>query len=196
MTVERPAVVPGSRALVWPWLALSVLGAAARVGHLSWGDDFGVRVPSLASAGAWGAGFVALVVAQEVIGHRLWSTVDTWPDAWSGIRVAVRAVTIVVAAPISEELLYRGLLFTRIADWGGVVIAVAFTAIVSTIAHGRRGATVRMMILADAAYYGCARAVTGSVVLPIAFHCVGNAYAVYERTRRSRLSGRECRPRR
>jgi membrane protease YdiL (CAAX protease family) len=107
---------------------------------------------------------------------------EPWGDRYGAAERALRLVGIVLAAPIAEELIFRGALFTRLAR---TVLeapgAIAVTAALFAMLHLQYGPRQMVLILADGLFYGFARAKTGSVLVPLACHMMGNAYAAWER---------------
>jgi membrane protease YdiL (CAAX protease family) len=59
--------------------------------------------------------------------------------------------------------------------------AIALTAAFFAILHLQYGAPQIGLILVDGVFYGLARAASGSVVVPLACHMIGNGYAAWER---------------
>ena len=85
-------------------------------------------------------------------------------------------------APIAEELIFRGVAFTRLARTGLEASgAIAVTAAVFAILHLQYGPGPVTIILIDGLFYGLARAKTGSVLVPLVCHMIGNSYAAWER---------------
>jgi hypothetical protein len=85
-------------------------------------------------------------------------------------------------APTAEELILRGALFTRLARTRlGGVGAVVVTALAFAAFHVQYGVPQLVLIIVDGVFYGSARAVTGSSLVSLACHMLGNAYAAGER---------------
>lgn len=100
-----------------------------------------------------------------------------WRELWrTAGSPALLAVAVAVAAPVFEELFFRGYLHRGIeATRLGARGAVAITAVLFTLAHGPTDAFTLAAALSAAILFGLARAATGSVPLTIAMHALGNA---------------------
>jgi uncharacterized protein len=166
-----------------PFVALVAAFAVRRFRHLSWQADVGVRWPRLGSTLGWVGGFIALIVVTELASRALGlADVESWHGKYDTGIMIVRGLVIVLVAPLAEELMFLGLLYsvlskTRLGPAGAVaVVAVAFA-----ILHFQYAGLLMLFVLLDAVYYGAARVATGSVLVPIVCHMIGNAYAVYQR---------------
>jgi membrane protease YdiL (CAAX protease family) len=141
-----------------------------------------VPVPR-ATLAAWVAAFVLLVVLvallEPLLGFR---PARPWEGRHGSTEMLIRLVGIVLVAPITEELLFRGAAFTRLARSGLEASgAIAVTAAIFAILHLQYGPGPVTMILIDGLFYGLARAKTGSVLVPLVCHMIGNSYAAWER---------------
>jgi membrane protease YdiL (CAAX protease family) len=93
----------------------------------------------------------------------------------------IRAIGIIILAPISEELLFRGVIFKRIADSRlGPISAVILTTVIFTAVHFQYGIMDRVTIFVDSLFWGWVRYKTGSAILPAAMHMFSNTIAVIE----------------
>lgn len=172
--------------LAWPLLSLAVLMLVKTLRGLSWRDDFNLRWPTLPEAAVWLALFVALVVAGELISRALGiAPVVPWGDRYSGLVRPLRVLGMTVLAPLSEELLFRGLLFKVFGDLGippvGVIV---ITSVLFAALHGQYQLAGMALVLVDGLFFGLARHHTGSTLLTIVLHSVGNSYAAYQRVSR------------
>ncbi|WP_437587676.1 CPBP family intramembrane glutamic endopeptidase [Sorangium sp. So ce1000] len=172
--------------VAWPLVALVVLFVVKKARGLSWRDDFGLRLPTLQDAALWLGLFVTLAVIEEVVSRALgFARVEPWGTRFSTPEMVIRVATMVVLAPVSEELLFRGLLFKEIGDTAaGTVGAIGITAVLFAAVHGQYQLPVLTLIVIDGLFYGITRHVTGSTLLTILLHSLGNAYAAYERISR------------
>jgi membrane protease YdiL (CAAX protease family) len=140
-----------------------------------------LRVPRLRTFAGWAAGFAALVVPLLVLVSRfgpspaaellewVWRTAY-WPVlGW---------LTFVVAAPVTEELLFRGFLFrgiarSRLGPAGAVVLtSLAFAPLHLQYlsAEPPWGLPALGFVFAASVYLGVARWRTGSVWVPMVLH--------------------------
>jgi membrane protease YdiL (CAAX protease family) len=174
--------------LALPSVGIIVILGVARLRQLSFHDDLGLRWPAPGRAMLWFTVFLGLVVLEEVLGPVLGvPPPQPWGDKYSLPTKLLRVFAMVVLAPISEELLFRGLLYqlfarTALKDVGAILLtAAAFTAL-----HSQYGYPALLFVMAGGLFYGTVRYSTGSVLLTMIFHAVGNAYAAYQRLHSSR----------
>jgi uncharacterized protein len=143
----------------------------------------GLRWPDGRQVAQWVALFVLLVAVEELAAGSLGlAKPEPWAGRYTGWLLALRLAGIVVLAPVAEELVFRGVLFSRIAasrlgPAGAIVIPAALFALI----HVQYGGAEILLILIDGLFYGLARYRTGSVLVPMLLHCLGNGYAVYQR---------------
>lgn len=94
--------------------------------------------------------------------------------------LALLYFAIVVAAPIFEELFFRGFLFQGIRSSLGDVGAVAISALSWAIVHIQYDAYQMFIIAIAGVLIGWARMKTRSIYVPIAMHSFNNAIAIIE----------------
>lgn len=161
-----------------------VLGVA-----LTLGKDVGRTVLGLIRPPSWPralglvlAGLISVFVVGSVLvalGLDAGEEQGLVPKGWDSSRLApfvANFVVIAVAAPIVEELVFRGVGFAALRQVGGVAFAVAGTAIAFGLVHGL---VVGLPILV---FFGVVLALlrtrTGSVYPPIVLHGVFNGLAL------------------
>jgi membrane protease YdiL (CAAX protease family) len=179
-----PDVLDAAKKLIAPIAVLLVAVVIWRVRALSWRDDVAVvgpkrsdLLPWLAWLGAW----AAWMAVAEVVGRKLGMPApEQWQDR-SGASLGILFVGMVLLAPVGEELVFRGILYGRLAGTSlGKVGAVLVCAVVFGLLHVRYGMLLVGFIVIDGIWYGAARATTGSVVVPMAMHVMGNLLAWYQ----------------
>lgn len=168
--------------LLLPWLGVVAILLAARIRHFS-PADLGVRPPNLTSALIWTACFAGLVILEEILSPMVGVPApERWGTVYGLPTKLLRVVAMVVSAPVAEELLFRGLIYhvvanTWLRDTGAIVVsAAAFAAL-----HVQYGAAALLFVVIDGLFYGTVRYSTDSILLTIALHAAGNAYAAYQR---------------
>jgi uncharacterized protein len=168
-----------------PFIATGIVLAVCRFRGLAIVPTLALRLPSWGTACAWGLGFVLLIAVEEWASRSvLHLPVTAWDPALSTPIVVLRVVTMVVLAPIGEELVFRGLMFDQLSRGPlGVAGAIAVAAAVFALLHAQYGITAVGLIFVDGLFFGGARAASGSIALPIALHALGNAYAAWQRLR-------------
>lgn len=86
-------------------------------------------------------------------------------------------VATVIAFPIAEEVIFRGLLHTVVERTLGVAAAIVLPTLAFVLVHGDQGAGYMLSILPGSFLLAVARHWTGSVTAPIVLHMIGNAAA-------------------
>jgi membrane protease YdiL (CAAX protease family) len=146
-------------------------------------DVLALYWPGLRAAVPWLVAFVVLALVEAGLEPRMGlAPAVPWGARYGDGERALRVLGIVLVAPVAEELIFRGALFTQIAGTrlrapGAVVV----TAIVFAAFHVQYGAAQLALILVDGLFYGSARAATGSSLVSLACHVLGNGYAASER---------------
>jgi uncharacterized protein len=163
---------------------IAVLAAAARLAGWPVGRYFGLDVPRGRDVVH---GFVALVVviaALEiltlVIGHESVTPFQT--DSYRTARAAgvlpLLWLAFVVAAPVGEEIFFRGFVFRGwAASWLGPVLTIVLTSCIFAAAHIQYDWFIRIQTLVLGALFGWLRWRSGSTTLPILLHMTVNFVA-------------------
>jgi hypothetical protein len=170
-------------------IGLIIAIVVLRLKRLSLKEHFGLTVPSKREALVWLLGFIPIIALNELYYYslglnegRIW---EYAPEV-----MIVRAVGIIILAPITEELLFRGLIFKVIADRRpGPLGAVVITAILFAAVHIQYGIADLVTIFIDALYWGWVRYKTGTTMLPVVMHIAANTIAVIEAIWINRLIG-------
>jgi len=104
---------------------------------------------------------------------------------FSVFHIVLRALTICILAPLTEEIFFRGLLYTQLNKKFGWKAALFLPAILFTIFHlnGGKGWENIFVIIVfiDAVFYAFIRHKTNSIYITILLHALGNSIAVIER---------------
>lgn len=164
-------------------LVLLVLCLVLRARGESLREVFALVPVRRATLAGWVAAFVVLVLLEALLGPLLgFPPPRPWESRYGSTELLIRLAGIVLVAPIAEELIFRGVAFTRLARTGLEASgAIAVTAAVFAILHLQYGPGPVTIILIDGLFYGLARAKTGSVLVPLVCHMIGNSYAAWER---------------
>lgn len=165
-----------------PCIGIAVVLAAAHYRRYS-RTDLGLCLPAPTRAAIWFAAFVALAVFEELIGPTLGvAAPERWGTLYSPSIKVVRVAAMVILAPISEELVFRGLLYHVLSTTAAKPLgAIALTALAFTLMHVQYGYQALLFVLVDGVFYGTVRYSTGSILLTMCLHALGNAYAAYQR---------------
>lgn len=163
--------------------AVVLAGTGARKVR-SW--QFGLRgTPLLRAAGLVALAFVAFIVLTAIWSALIHSETDKVLEKLgskegTGLLIASAALTCVVA-PICEELLFRGFIFTSLRNWQGPWVAAALTALIFGGVHAASAPVEDLLPLAGLGFVLCLlyRA-TGSLYSCIALHALNNCLAFGE----------------
>jgi len=166
-----------------PLLALGVVVLVLRARGFSPRRELALYAPSTPSLLGWVGAFLVLAIVEEIAGRALGvPPVVPWGSRYGALERVIRAGGMIAVAPVVEELLFRGLMFTRLSATrlrpagAVIVIALLFAAL-----HIQYGWLELAFVLVDGLFFGAARAGTGTVVVPLVCHMLGNAYAAFER---------------
>jgi CAAX protease family protein len=91
--------------------------------------------------------------------------------------LAAHIVAVALAAPVMEEILFRGFLFRGFSEsWIGVVGTIALTSVAWALMHVGQGAAGMIDTALHGVAWGWLRWYTGSTVATIACHVANNAF--------------------
>jgi uncharacterized protein len=149
--------------------------------------QFGLRLPErpLRAAALVLAGYGTFIVFSGIwlalLGET--DTSDDLPDKLGANDSAVALVTVVfvvaIAAPVAEELLFRGYFFTALRNWRGLWPAALITGLVFGAIHA---VSSPVAFLVPLAIFGVVLCLlyekTGSLYPCIALHCINNSIAL------------------
>ena len=167
-------------------LACAVAVVACRLKRLPLRSTLGLYLPSRNQALVYSLLFAALVGLEE------WSLSSSGlvpAGKWHAdeLGVLVRVLSMVVVAPVAEELIFRGLLYTRLSktplrEVGAIAVQAFFFAAChyDRSLHGAESLAL-LQVLADGLYFGLVRYRTNSTLLTIALHAGGNGLAAIQR---------------
>lgn len=129
------------------------------------------------TAALYGAAVVVLLAAEALI--VLFGPFGRLQDLLAQARTEagmVGAANAILLAPIGEELLFRGLLFTRLREVLGAFAAVAVSAAAFAAFHAEHGIGYVASMIPAGVFLGFARE-HGGVALPMLLHAVMNGAA-------------------
>jgi membrane protease YdiL (CAAX protease family) len=166
-----------------PAVALTALVLVLKRRGRSLREELALRWPGLAATLPWLAAFGVLVALQAWLEPVLGiPPAEPWGARYPAAERALRVLGIVLVAPVAEELIFRGALFTQLARTRlGPLGAVVVTAVAFAALHVQYGVSEVALILVDGVFYGSARALTGSSLVSLLCHMLGNGYAAWER---------------
>jgi membrane protease YdiL (CAAX protease family) len=173
---------------VVPFLfALAALYIATKKGRITRSDLALNRPRSRSAMIFWILGFAIIAVTVEIL---LYSYGLLEVKAWDypvAVKV-IRSIGIVLLAPITEELLFRGLILSKLRNTGiKTALAVILQAIVFVLLHGfayDQTFVAKIGIVqtfTDGCLFALARLHTRSIYTSIGMHMCGNGLALLER---------------
>ncbi len=164
--------------------SVALLFAAKRRG-IAWAADggLGLRWPRASVAACWLAGWIAWMALSEVVMAQLGVEQPTrWKD-YPALIFGMRVAAIGLAGPLLEELLMRGLALNLLRRTKfGVRGAVLLTAAAWALMHVQYEPALLGMIFLDGLFLGTCRVASGSLLLPITMHALGNLYSIWQST--------------
>lgn len=168
-------------------VALLLLTVAIGKGRIP-REFIGLHPPTTSGSWRWVVGFLVYSLAVEAGQYAYTGHGPAAPWTYALPVLLVRAVGILLLAPIVEELLLRGVLLAVLRRRHvPVLLAIGLQSLVFTVLHlgalsaSWAGALGVGQILVDGLLFGAARSQTGSLYPAMAMHLVGNGIAVAER---------------
>jgi membrane protease YdiL (CAAX protease family) len=128
----------------------------------------------------FGTVLLALFIALEEI--YMWILGIEMPEGFITFMLSkpiiLGLISVVIIAPIAEEFLFRGFLFsqlkrTTLGAWG----AVSLSSFLWTIIHFQYEPLILLVLFIFGIFLGYIRMAYGSLSLPIILHAINNAYA-------------------
>lgn len=165
-------------------LALVLVLFIAKKHKLSFKNDIGFKMPKPNHLLFWFAAFVLLIYLEDYISKSTGnSSVESWNGKYNSLQIIWRILAIVVLAPISEELLFRGLIYFKVKKTRlKIVGAIFIPALLFAIIHFQYSELLTIgFIFIDGIFYGLARHYSKSVLLAILLHAFSNLGAILER---------------
>ena len=169
-------------AYTWVASSIATLGSAAAVvllcalhGRSSVRRDLALRLPTATALFAWLAANAGLFALIEVAGRLLHPDGGAATSRPAVEEMVAHAVVVVVAAPLFEEVLFRGFLH---AGWSrsrlGVPGTILLTSALWTAVHFPASALTLTGIFVHGLLLGLARQHSGSLYVPLAMHAAHN----------------------
>lgn len=118
--------------------------------------------------------FVALAVEAVVAVSGLLGSLDEIKALSASERSLLGFVNAVILAPVVEEMLFRGLLFTVLRRYFAALPTVAIVTLAFGLLHIENGLLHVVAVLPAGAFFGFAREMSGGIGLPILLHAAMN----------------------
>lgn len=152
---------------------------------LSWLEAFGSvqnQQRTLVLPILFGIGFVVPALGLHLISQQLVVMLGGEPTSQEAVEMvararapaelALQALSVVVLAPVAEELLFRGVLYPALRDLGHQRMAIAASSLLFAAIHGSMALMLPLTVLAVLLVWLYER--TGSIVAPILMHSAFN----------------------
>lgn len=166
--------------IIAPLLTITAVVVVHRRRRLSLAECLGLNRPPVGASIAWLLLYAAVTLGSDYFVN--------WRGPWdfSGWRSAplwvdiLRVLAVVILGPIAEELIFRGVIYRRLALTRiGAPGAIGLTALVwGGIHFGYTSGVIALLIFAGL-LLGLARWQTRSVVTPMLMHIAWNLYAIW-----------------
>lgn len=162
-------------------VTIVVIFTACRLRRLPIRPTLALNWPGWRKALLWFGLFALLAVAEEVA-SRVFGIEPSPPWSYPPVESALRILGILLLAPVAEELLFRGLLFTRIRGTRlGSAGAILITSLLFAALHLQYDLAGQAMVLTDGLFFALTRDRTESTPLTILLHASGNLVAILQR---------------
>lgn len=161
-------------------IAVLALAVRARGGFRAY---LAVEFPSRQALLAGFALLIVFVPAFDVLTYALGRDVvppflvETYRASKAAGALPALFAAVAIAAPLWEELLFRGFLFRGFTARLGPLFAVVLTALAWAVLHVQYDWFGIVQILLIGLFFGWMRVQSGSVLLPVILHAAANIYA-------------------
>ena len=166
--------------------ALVLIALLLRYHKISWSAAFGSITDSQRTLGLpllYGIGFVVPALGLHLVSQQLIIALGGEPTSQEAVEMvarasappelALQALSVVVFAPVCEELLFRGVLYPSLRDLGHRRMAIAASSLLFAAIHGSLALMLPLTVLAVVLIWLYEK--TGSIVAPILMHAAFNA---------------------
>lgn len=176
-------------AIIYVLTLVIIIGVPALIRHKRTSRaDLGLtRLPTWTDIFITPAGFVVYIICSAVlllVMTKLFPSIDAKQAQDVGFsQLTGRAefilafLTLVVVAPVAEEILFRGYLFGKLKKTAPIWVAILITSVIFGAAHGAWNLAIDTFALS--VILCILRQITGSVWAPILLHMSKNAIAFY-----------------
>jgi membrane protease YdiL (CAAX protease family) len=147
----------------------------------SWKQTLGFNRLSMADLKTYGLAFIAYTAASIFVHEFLLGTeTPEFISTMAGTKSIGLVFTLLIVAPIVEELFCRGYLFKTLRHTRlGAIGTIGITSLVFTMAHyGQYETTILFDLFLFSILLGMAREKSGSILLPMLLHFVNNLISV------------------
>jgi membrane protease YdiL (CAAX protease family) len=137
--------------------------------------DIGLRTPVMAGVWRWSLLFIVWIVLEWVVLSLVPVEIDpAWLQERKQLSLAEDALLMVVIAPITEEILFRGALFSALMRGWGLKVAVTVPSVLWALLHFEYEPWLIASIAVSGVVLAIIRWKSGSLYVPIALHIAAN----------------------
>jgi hypothetical protein len=121
--------------------------------------------------------YAAWIIAERIALSLSPATEDIgWVRAVESLSPFQNILLMVVIGPLTEELLYRGALFSALMRRWGPWVAIIAPSILWALFHTQYGQWLIISIAVSGVVLGITRWKGGSIVVPLGLHVAGNLF--------------------
>ena len=166
--------------------ALGLIALLLRYHKISWSAAFGSITDHQRTLGLpllYGIGFVVPALGLHLVSQQLIIALGGEPTSQEAVEMvarasappelALQALSVMVFAPVCEELLFRGVLYPSLRDLGHRRMAIAASSLLFAAIHGSLALMLPLTVLAVVLVWLYEK--TGSIIAPILMHAAFNA---------------------
>lgn len=169
--------------VVDPVCLLALLGIVKARPGATFADSLAAMPPPPGWMRAWIPAILAFAMASDTLTWLLGKPIvpEFMQVAWSTAEKISFTIAVIVVAPVTEELIFRGFLLsglrpTRLGASGAVLVSSATWAAI----HSQYDLYFMASIFVLGILLGTARVKTGSIFAPIALHALSNVVSLIE----------------
>lgn len=147
--------------------------------HPDWKQKLGWAPPPLKQGLSWVLVYGIWMLATNYIFH--WRGPWDW-GPWHRspyLTIVLRLLAVGFVGPAEEELIFRGILLSRLSVSIPKTAAVVLLAALWAVIHVQYSPGVIVLLFCDGLFLGAARLQTRSLWTPIGMHVIWNCYAIW-----------------
>ena len=184
--LQRVLLHAGASAYTYSLVGRRVAKTRSKTFSELWSAAFGSITDHQRTLGLpllYGIGFVVPALGLHLVSQQLIIALGGEPTSQEAVEMvarasappelALQALSVVVFAPVCEELLFRGVLYPSLRDLGHRRMAIAASSLLFAAIHGSLALMLPLTVLAVVLVWLYEK--TGSIIAPILMHAAFNA---------------------
>jgi membrane protease YdiL (CAAX protease family) len=137
--------------------------------------DLGLRAPAMRAVWAWSLLFLAwIAIEQVIIAVRPPGMGSEWQGELERLPLAKYLLLLLLLAPVEEELLFRGALFSALMRRWGSTVAIVVPSVLWGLMHIHYGPWLAVSIAGSGVVLAIIRLKSGSLYVPMVLHAGAN----------------------